>query len=102
MQQRRAPFPEPDQCDQHNQADRFIQSFHEQVDVLFHLEWLIRGARDDQIGRKRGADLLHLFVDCRAELLDLLAGSHEYGDRNRSIPVHVAIFAEGSIKIQNK
>jgi len=83
-EQRRAPFPETGERDQHYQQDGFAEGLHEQVDIFLDLQRLIGGAGDDQIRRQRALQLLQLIIDGFAEFLDLLAGTHV--DRQRDGP----------------
>jgi hypothetical protein len=46
-EQRGAPFPESNQRDDHHQANGFVQSIHEQVDLLLHLDRLVGGVDHD-------------------------------------------------------
>ena len=87
----RTPLPESEPRNQHHQRDRLVERIHEQADVFFHLQRLVRGARDDQI---LGKILLHrrkLGVDAFAECVDLLAilhlDSNRYGAAATPVPV---------------
>jgi hypothetical protein len=79
----RAPLPEPDERDQHHQGNRFPQAVHEQVDILLHLERLIGGARNDQVGREPVAQDGKGRIHRLAEDADLLSRPHleREGDR---------------------
>ena len=74
--QRRTPFPEPDERNQNDQHDCLEQALIEEADLLAHLPALIRSHSDYQVGGQRPAH----FVDARAhrgsEPFDLVALTH--------------------------
>ena len=78
-QQRRTPFPEADQRDEHHQDDRFVEAAHEEIDVLLDLQRLVGSARDDQVVGQLLLELRERGVDGLAEFADLLAGAHLHG-----------------------
>src|SRR5262249_54808594 len=99
-QQRRTPLPEPDKGDHYHQADGLVKRLHEEIDVFFHLQRLVGGTSDDQVGWQSGAHLFHLLVYRLAELLNLLPGSHVNGDRDCAVTVRLAIFIRGCVEVQ--
>jgi hypothetical protein len=82
-QQRRAPLPEADERHDDDERDRLVEAAHEEVDALFHLARLIRGAREDQVGRQLCLQLLEGGIHLLAEVADLLRRAHLDGQRHR-------------------
>ena len=68
-----APLPEADERHDDHERDGLVERVHEEVEVLLHLQRLVGGALDEEVGGKAplhpGEGLVHLV----AELVDLLA-----------------------------
>ncbi len=83
QQHRRAPLPEPHERHQHYQDDRLPQAAHQQVDVLLHLQRLVGGAGQDQVGRQPVAHHGQRRVHRVPEVADLLPRPHLERERDR-------------------
>src|SRR5262249_60341350 len=89
-----------DKGDHYDQADGLVKRFHEQIDVLSHLQRLVGGTSDDQVSWQGGANLFHLLVYRLAELLNLLPGSHVNSDRDCAVSLRLSIFIRGCVEVQ--
>src|SRR5262249_1319374 len=98
--QGRAPFPEPNQRNQHNQSDRLVERVHEEVNVLFHLARLIGSANNHQVVREELFDRAKFFVDVFAKKSDLLTRAKEKSDSNGAMAGPHTVFIAGRIEIK--
>src|SRR5262249_2901969 len=85
---------------EHDESDGFIEGIHEEVDVFFYLLWLIRGADDHQVRRKKPANRRELLVDVFSKLGNLLSRAHEDGDGHCAASMPPSICVPRGIEIE--
>ena len=95
-----APLPEAEPGNQHHQRDRLVQRIHEQAEILFYLQRLVRSAGDDQIVRQILLHRRQLGVDATAERVDLLPVLHLHRNRDCAAASPVAVLVRPGQVIQ--
>src|SRR4029079_3857603 len=97
----RAPFPETNERNNHNQSDRFIKTAHKQVHIFSDLERLVGSAGHDEVVRQTLLQIVKSDINCFTKLADDFARPHLHCECNgpTAMPLSIGITPGKEIEI---